>query len=80
MVAVILAITVSGWVNLMSWGSFVCLVVSAVLFWGVYGGVLLITREKFVNEIVGQMIKKNKKKLRHFSGKKNVNGILSVSI
>ena len=61
MVAVILAITVSGWVNLMSWGSFVCLVVSAVLFWGVYGGVLLITREKFVNEIVGQMIKKIKR-------------------
>lgn len=45
----------------MSWGSFVCLVVSAVLFWGVYGGVLLITREKFVNEIVGQMIKKIKR-------------------
>ena len=61
MVAVILAITVSGWVNLMRWGSFVCLVVSAVLFWGVYGGVLLITREKFVNEIVGQMIKKIKR-------------------
>ncbi len=51
------------WVAGLGLGSFLSLCVSAVLFFGAYGIVLLLTREKLVSELLGQIFGKIKKKL-----------------
>lgn len=51
---------VSLWVKLLHLGSFVTLVLSAVLFFGSYGVVLLFTKEPLVCEIVNQTVSKVK--------------------
>ena len=48
------------WVKLLNLGSFVILVLSAMLFFGAYGMVLLFTKEPLVCEIVTQVISKLK--------------------
>ena len=53
----------SFWVMGLNMGSFLALCLSAVLFFGAYGTVLLITREKLVCELLGQIFGKIKKKL-----------------
>lgn len=53
----------SFWVMRLNMGSFLALCVSAVLFFGAYGTVLLITKEKLVHELSGQIFGKVKKKL-----------------
>lgn len=53
----------SFWVMGLNMGSFLALCVSAVLFFGAYGTVLLITREKLVCELLGQIFGKIQKKL-----------------
>lgn len=53
----------SMWVAGLGLGSFLSLLVSAVLFFGAYGIVLLVAREKLVSELLGQIFGKIKKKL-----------------
>ena len=53
---------VSFWVMGLNMGSFLVLVLSACLFFGAYGTVLLVTREPLAAEIVGQVLGKVKKK------------------
>lgn len=58
LVALILAVCASGWVPLLGWGSFVTLLMSAVLFFGSYLGVLLALKETLTHELLGQLFKK----------------------
>lgn len=62
--AILLALVVgtgaSLWVKLLNQGSFVTLVLSAMLFFGAYGMVLLVTKEPLVCEIVTQVVSKLK--------------------
>jgi O-antigen/teichoic acid export membrane protein len=57
-IAIILAIAASLWVNLLQFGSFVTLAISAVCFFAVYGVILIIMKENLVVEIFRQMIDK----------------------
>jgi O-antigen/teichoic acid export membrane protein len=50
------------WVATLGLGSFLSLLVSACLFFGAYGVVLLVTREPLVKEVVGQLFGKLFKK------------------
>lgn len=52
----------SYWVTGVDFGSFLALVVSACLFFGVYAAVLLLTKESFVLETVQQLLGKVKKR------------------
>lgn len=49
------------WVAALPLGTFLSLVVSSVLFFAVYGIVLLVLKERLTNEILGQMLRKFKK-------------------
>lgn len=49
------------WVKFMQWGTFVTLVVSAVLFFGMYFLVLILRKEPLVRDIEGQILGKLKK-------------------
>ena len=51
LLAIGLAMAACLWVKLVSLGSFVTLLVSAILFFGVYGGFLLVRKEEMVVEI-----------------------------
>ena len=44
------------WVMFMDFGNFIALLISAVLFFGVYYGVLLLTREKLTCDLTKQMV------------------------
>lgn len=55
------------WVNTLSIGNFLTLLISSCLFFGVYGGVLLLVKEPFVTEIFKQLVAiVNKKFLCHY--------------
>ena len=62
--AILLALVVgtgaSLWVKLLNLGSFVTLVLSAMLFFGAYGMVLLVTKEPLICEITAQAVSKLK--------------------
>jgi O-antigen/teichoic acid export membrane protein len=51
----------SFWVARLPLGSFLSLAVSSVLFFAVYGTVLLALKERLTHEILGQMLRKFKK-------------------
>lgn len=55
------ATAASFWVAALPLGTFLSLVVSSVLFFAVYGIVLLVLKERLTNEILGQMLRKFKK-------------------
>lgn len=61
--ALILGTAASLWVKMLGLGSFLTLVISAVLFFGVYGVYLLIRKEEMIveiwNMVVGKMLRKN---------------------
>lgn len=61
-VKVLIAVSVgclcSVWVYRLELNDFLCLLLSAILFFGFYGIVLLLTREKTVVEIIGQAMEK----------------------
>ena len=59
-IAIICASFASFWVVLLNLHVFITLVISAVLFFGVYGIVLIITKEKLVIEILSQILNKLK--------------------
>lgn len=59
-IALLVATAVSHFAEFLSWGSFLTLCVSAILFFGTYGGVLTIAREPLVIEIEQQIFKKLK--------------------
>ena len=61
--ALILASVGSLWVKMIGFGSFLTLMFSALLFFGIYGGMLLLMREELVVEILNQVLK-NVRKLR----------------
>ena len=61
-IAICLGSAASLWVALMGLGNFVTLLVSAILFFGVYGIVLLLTKEALVLEILTQVTGKFLKK------------------
>lgn len=61
-IAICLGSAASLWVALMGLGNFVTLLVSAILFFGVYGIVLLLTKEALVFEILTQVTGKFLKK------------------
>ena len=56
--ALALGSVVSLWVKALGLGNFVALFISAILFCGIYGGFLLITKEELVVEIFYQIIGK----------------------
>lgn len=58
LVALILCVCVSGWVPFLGWGNFPTLLLSAVLFFGSYLGVLLALKETLIHELLGQLFKK----------------------
>lgn len=60
MIAVILGGLASFWVSMLSLGSFLILLISSVIFFGVYFVCLLIMKETLVGEITGQVLKKLK--------------------
>lgn len=51
----------SFWVRRLGFDSFITLLISACLFFGVYGGFLFVTKESLVIEIFNQVIEKIKK-------------------
>lgn len=61
-IALILGTAASLWVKMLGLGSFLTLVISAVLFFGVYGVFLLIRKEEMTveiwNMVVGRLVKK----------------------
>ena len=61
--ALILGTVASLWVKMLGLGSFLTLVISALLFFGVYGVYLLFRKEEMIVEIwnifVGKMLRKN---------------------
>ncbi len=57
-VAMLLGLAGSLWVLKIGLGSFLTLVISAVLFFGIYAGYLLIRREELVTEIADQLLAK----------------------
>ena len=58
MVALAVAMGASVWVSLLGWGSFGTLLLSAVLFFGSYLGVLLVLKETLIYELLMQLFKK----------------------
>ena len=63
-VALVLGSTASLWVKSLGLGSFVSLVISAILFFGVYGVFLLLTKEELVVEVFNQVMEKFLRKVR----------------
>lgn len=65
-IGLILGSITSLWIKRLGWGSFVSLLVSAIMFFGIYGLFLLITKEELVvetfNQIFGKIFKKARKK------------------
>ena len=61
-IALVLGTVASLWVKMLGLGSFLTLVISAVLFFGVYGVYLLIRKEEMIveiwNMVVGKLVKK----------------------
>lgn len=62
-IASLLGLIASLWVKYLNIGSFSTLVLSGILFFGVYGLFLLLTKEKLVTEIFNQIISPIKKKI-----------------
>lgn len=60
-VALVLATACSYWVVLLELGNFITLVITACLFFAVYGFFLLATKETLVVEIFNQLVRKRKK-------------------
>ena len=60
LLGIVLACLCSIWVTTMAFGNFVTLMISAVLFFGVYGLTLLVLKEPLVIEIFNQVINKVK--------------------
>lgn len=52
------AAVAGGWIGILGLGSFLTLLLAAAVFFGVYGGVLLATKEPLTREIVGQVFSK----------------------
>ena len=48
-------------IKLLALPTFIALVLSAIVFFGIYGGVLLVAKEPFVLEVINQLLKKIKK-------------------
>lgn len=63
-VGVGLGVVVSFWVPNLGFGSFLTLILSAALFFGVYGAALLVLKEQMAYEIANQAVGFVKKKLR----------------
>lgn len=63
-VALVLGSAASLWVKSLGLGSFVSLVISAILFFGVYGVFLLLTKEELVVEVFIQVMGKFLRKVR----------------
>ena len=61
MIALVLGSLASLWLKGLDWGNFVTLVISAILFFGVYGVTLLIFKEEMILEIF-EMVKLRRKK------------------
>lgn len=61
---IIIASMLSIWIKLFRLGSFIILVLTAIVFFGTYGVTLIIAKEPLVNEIVEQILKKILKKNR----------------
>ncbi len=59
---ILLGIAASVWVKALGLGSFLTLAVAAVLFFGIYGGFLMIRKETMVMEIYGQAMEKIRKR------------------
>lgn len=53
----------SYWVTNLQFGNFITLVITACLFFGLYGGVLLVTKERLTVDIFNQLIAGVKKKI-----------------
>ncbi|MBQ7345425.1 MAG: oligosaccharide flippase family protein [Oscillospiraceae bacterium] len=62
LLALAAGVAASFWVDGLGLGSFLSLLLSAVLFFAAYGVTLLITREQLVREVLGQILGKLKRK------------------
>lgn len=62
-IGLVFGIVCSYWIALMNFGSFITLVFSAFLFFGMYGISLLLTRERLSVEILDQFRKKVRKRM-----------------
>lgn len=60
LLALTIGCTASVWVKMLNWNAFFTLLLSAILFFGSYGLVLIVTHEPLVLEIVGQLLGKLK--------------------
>ena len=58
LVALMAGVTASAWVSFQNFGSFASLLLSGVLFFGSYLGVLLILKETLVKDLILQLLKK----------------------
>lgn len=63
-VALAIGCAASVWVKMLGWNSFFTLLLSAILFFGSYGLVLILTHEPLVLEIVNQIFGKVKMFIR----------------
>lgn len=57
-ISVVCAIIGSYWIKTLDYGDFIILVISSILFFGIYVCVLLFMKEKLIFEILNQIIKK----------------------
>lgn len=46
------------WIKVLNMGSFLTLVISGLLFFGIYGGILLLAKESLAVEIMSLVLKK----------------------
>ncbi len=59
-VAMLIALAAVCWIVTVDWSVFITLLVSAIIYFGVYGVLLLVMKDKLVTELFGQLIKKIK--------------------
>ncbi len=62
--ALVLGALASLWIIKIGFGNFLTLLITTVLFFGVYGLVLLVTKEQLVMELMNQFIQKIKRRLK----------------
>ena len=58
--AMLIALASVWWLATVDWSVFITLLLSALIYFGVYGILLLIMKDKLVTELIGQLVKKVK--------------------
>lgn len=60
-IAVVIACIPAVFIKILAIGNFATLMISAIVFWGIYGVVLILTKESLVIELLSQVLNKIRK-------------------